>query len=80
MRRLTALAWPFDSIVVSLVFAHHVDQHAMPGGFIGVDIFFVISGYAIAALLLRERARRQVTSACPGSTCGEYSGCIPRCS
>ena len=27
---------------------------AFPGGFIGVDIFFVISGFVIAQLLMRE--------------------------
>jgi peptidoglycan/LPS O-acetylase OafA/YrhL len=29
----------------------------VPGGFIGVDIFFVVSGYVITAMLLREWAR-----------------------
>ncbi len=53
MKRLRALDG-LRTLAVALVFAHHVDQHVLPGGFIGVDMFFVISGFIITHLLLKE--------------------------
>ena len=41
------------AIAVLLVVAFHTST-ALPGGFIGVDVFFVISGFVITQLLWRE--------------------------
>jgi peptidoglycan/LPS O-acetylase OafA/YrhL len=40
-------------IAVLLVVLFHADL-IFPGGFVGVDVFFVVSGFVITALLLRE--------------------------
>ncbi len=44
------------AVAVALVIAYHLDAGRLPGGFLGVDLFFVISGFLITTLLLRERA------------------------
>ena len=46
------------AIAVAAVLLYHSDLDFMPGGFLGVDVFFVISGYLITALLLAEWAER----------------------
>jgi peptidoglycan/LPS O-acetylase OafA/YrhL len=41
-------------MAVMLVVCFHAFPEAVPGGFIGVDIFFVISGFLITGIIVRE--------------------------
>lgn len=45
------------ALAVGAVLVHHALPGAWPGGFLGVDVFFVVSGYLITALLMAEHAR-----------------------
>ena len=42
------------AVAVSAVVLYHAYPFLLPGGYVGVDIFFVISGYLIAGILLKE--------------------------
>lgn len=45
------------AVAVGLVVAYHAGVPFLRGGFVGVDVFFVLSGFLITGLLLDELAR-----------------------
>ena len=49
------------AIAVLAVLLYHADMRWIPGGFLGVDVFFVVSGYLITSLLLEERRGTMTT-------------------
>ena len=53
-RRLSGLDG-LRGLAVALVVIYHLFPPALRGGFIGVDIFFVISGFLITGLIVAER-------------------------
>jgi peptidoglycan/LPS O-acetylase OafA/YrhL len=50
------------AVAVLLVVLYHAGLPRLTGGYVGVDVFFVISGFVITGLLLRERRGTDRTS------------------
>lgn len=48
-------------LAVILVILHHLEISLFSGGFIGVDVFFVISGYLITSIFFKEAANGRIS-------------------
>jgi len=51
------------AIAVLLVIGFHAFPNLVPGGYVGVDVFFVISGFLITGLLLQDLEKKQFSFA-----------------
>ena len=58
--------WPsldgLRGVAVLLVMVYHLGYRVPVGGFLGVDVFFVLSGFLITTLLINEFAQRQTVA------------------
>lgn len=51
------------AVAVMAVVIHHLSAPLLPGGYVGVDVFFVISGYLITRIISREMEEGSFTFA-----------------
>ena len=59
------------AVAVIAVILYHANKSWLSGGFLGVEVFFVISGYLITMLLINESQEN-------GKINSELSGCVAR--
>ncbi|WP_353807021.1 MULTISPECIES: acyltransferase [Mesorhizobium] len=63
------------AIAVISVIAFHLSRSVLPGGYLGVDIFFVLSGYLITLILRREAVKGQFSISCASMSGGFAGSC-----
>ena len=51
------------AVAVGVVLVYHAFPARLPGGFVGVDVFFVISGYLISGIILDAKANNRFSFA-----------------
>ena len=52
------------AIAVAAVFLYHLNPNLLPAGFVGVDVFFVISGFVVCHSVLQMRKDLSFTALC----------------
>ena len=75
------------AVAVGLVLLYHAGLALFPGGYVGVDVFFVISGFLITGMLVRQaeepcgflRATNPQDSPCRNSSVGLRCNCHLAC-